>query len=211
MDVKAHIQQGPSLRHRPSGHAAHPHSCRHQRAISLFDMLVTLVVASTLTALAVPAFKQLMVRNRLTTQVNRLLADMHLARSEAIKRRENVVLCKSRDGQHCAEDAAWRDGWVIFVDPNSNHLADPDETVIRVQGAQSGVDTHLNASGGTQRNHYLGYHPDGMSGKRGTFTFCDPSSPDTARAIIIYWTGRARVSDKTDEGRTLTCPPSAGE
>ena len=69
--------------------------------------------------------------------------------------------------------------------------------------------TRLNASGGSHRNHYLGYRPDGLSGKRGTFTFCDPTAPHQARAIILYWTGRARVSDKTDDGHALICPDSA--
>jgi type IV fimbrial biogenesis protein FimT len=177
----------------------------HQRAFSLFDLLVTLAIAGTLTTLAAPAYKQLMLRTRLTAQTNQLLTDLHLARSEAIKRGQQVVLCKSRDGQHCLGDAAWHDGWVVFVDLNDNHRVDPDEIILRAQGAQR-VPTHLNASGGAQRNHYLGYRPDGMSGKRGTFTLCDPSAPQLARAIIIYWTGRARVSDKTDEGRALTCP-----
>ena len=207
MDATTHVPSGLSQQqHRSSGRAARPPGGQHQHAFSLFDLLVTLVVASTLTALAVPAFKQLTVRNRITTQVNRLLTDLHLARSEAIKRREHVVLCKSRDGRHCTEDAAWHDGWVVFVDPNDNHRVEPDETVMRVQGTQAGVETHLNASGGAQRNHYLGYRPDGMSGKRGTFTFCDSTAPSLARAIIVYWTGRARVSDKTDEGHALTCP-----
>lgn len=183
---------------------------RHpQRAFSLFELLITLVVASILTSLAVPAFKQLIVHTRLTTQVNGLLTDLHLARSEAIKRGQPVVLCKSQDGQYCTGDDAWHEGWVMFVDSNFNHLVDPDETIIRVQGAQSSLKTRLNASGGSHRNHYLGYRPDGMSGKRGTFTICDPSAPNQARAIILYWTGRARVSDKSDDGHALTCPDDA--
>lgn len=210
MDVKTHARRGIFQRHRPPHRTVHPPGHQRQRAFSLFDMLVTLVVVGTLTALAVPAFKQLTARTRLTTQVNQLLTELHLARSEAIKRGQHVVLCQSRDGQHCTGDAAWHDGWVIFVDPNDNHLVEPDETVIHVQGTQAGVVTHLNASGGAHRNHYLGYRPDGMSGKRGTFTFCDPTAPSLARAIIIYWTGRARVSDKTDEGHALTCPADDG-
>jgi type IV fimbrial biogenesis protein FimT len=211
MDVTTHARRGYSQAHRPLNHGAQPIGTSRQRAISLFDMLVTLVVAGTLTALAVPAFNQLTARTRITTQVNRLLTDLHLARSEAIKRGQQVVLCKSRNGRRCSEDGAWQHGWVVFVDGNLNHLAEPDESVIHVQDTQVGVETHLNASGsGAQRNHYLGFRPDGMSGKRGTFTFCDPTAPASARAIVIYWTGRARVSGKTAEGLPLTCPVDAG-
>lgn len=210
MDVTTHARRGYSQTHRPRGHGAQPMGTSRQRAVSLLDMLVTLAVAGTLTALAVPAFNQWTARTRITTQVNRLLTDLHLARSEAIKRGQPVVVCKSRDGRRCSGGGAWHHGWVVFVDSNHNHLMEPDESVLRVQGAQVGVETHLNASGsGALRNHYLGFRPDGMSGKRGTFTFCDPTAPALARSIIIYWTGRARVSGKTAEGLPLTCPVDA--
>ncbi len=212
MDITTHARRGIFQPQRPPHPAAHPPGRQRQRAFSLFDMLVTLVVAGTLTSLAVPAFKQLTVRTRLTTQVNQLLTELHLARSEAIKRGQHVVLCKSSDGQHCTGDAAWHDGWVVFADPNNNHLADPDETVIRVQGTQTGVQTRLNASGGDlRRNHYIGYRPDGYSGKGGTFTLCDPTTPGMARAIIIYWSGRARTSNKDAQQQALTCPDDTDE
>ena len=211
MDHKTQVRRGISQAHPPSGQPAYPPGHPRQRAVSLFDLLVTLVVAGSLTALAVPAFKQWTARTRITTQVNRLLTDLHLARSEAIKRGQPVVLCQSRNGRRCSEDGAWHHGWVVFVDTNYNHLAEPDESVIHVQGTQVSVETHLKASGsGALRNHYLGFRPDGMSGKRGTFTFCDPAAPALARAIIIYWTGRARVSGKTAEGEPLACPMDSG-
>ena len=211
MDVTTHARRrGYPPAHRPTHRGVQPGGLARQRAFSLFDLLVTLVVAASLTALAAPVFQQLTVRTRVTTQVNQLLTDLYLARSEAIKRGQPVVLCNSRDGLSCNADAAWHQGWVVFVDSNHNHRADPEESLIHVQGTQTGVETHLTASGGgTQRNHYFGFRADGMSGKSGTFTVCEPSAPSFARAIIIYWTGRARVSGKTAEGHPLSCPANS--
>ena len=212
MEITRHAPQSTSRQPHPPCHPIHPihpPRCRAQRAYSVFDLLVTLVISGTLSSLAVPAFKQMTTRARITTQVNHLLTDLHRARSEAITRGQPVVLCSSRDGQRCSGDATWHDGWVVFVDLNGNHRAEPDETVISVQGAEPGVKIQLNASGGELRNLYFGYRPDGLSGKNGTFTFCDPTAPGLARAIIIYRTGRARVSYKTAEGNRLACPVNA--
>lgn len=195
---------------RATSRAAHPSPNRRMRAFSLLDVLIVLALISLLGSLAVPAIKQLVGRMRLTTQVNGLLTHMHLARSEAVKRGQPVALCKSPNSRQCVPEAAWHDGWIVFVDPNNNHKMDAGETVIHVHGPQAGIQTRLNASGGGRRNDYFAYRPDGLSGKSGTFTLCDAASPGLARAIIVYRTGRARVSDKSADGaRPLSCPAAA--
>ena len=182
-----------------------------QRAYSLFDALTTLVVLSTLTTVAVPAVNHVITRTRVTTQVNELMTHLHLARSAAIKHGQRVLLCKSRNGNSCTGDSSWHEGWIVFVDQNDNHTVDGDEQIIRVQQALTGVTLQAKFSGGGPNiNNYVGYYPDGFSNKSGTFTFCVPDAPDKARAIIIYWTGRPRISPvSADEGKALPCPPTA--
>lgn len=193
--------------HNIVSHARSSSRIHGQRAYSLFDALVTLVVFSTLTTLAVPAISHVIMTTRVTTQVNEMLAHLHLARSEAIKRGQRVLLCKSRDGIGCTSDSLWHEGWIVFVDQNKNHKVDADEQIIRVQQALTGVTLQAGLSGGG--NNYLGYRPDGISGTNGTFTFCVPGAPDRARAIIVYWTGRPRISRISAEKSALACPPSA--
>ncbi len=202
MDAPAHN----IVSHRPTQPKRHG-----QRAYSLFDALTTLVVLSTLTTLAIPAVSQVIATTRVTTQVNELMTHLHLARSVAITRGQRVLLCKSRDGSRCTSGSLWHEGWIVFVDQNQNRIRDGDEEIIRVQQALTGVTLQARLSGsGSSAHNYLGYYPDGFSGKVGTFTFCVPDAPDRARAIIILGTGRPRISRvSAKKNEPLPCPPTA--
>ena len=178
-----------------------------QRAYSLFDALTTLAVLCAVATVAIPAVSHLVASTRVTTQVNELMTHLHLARSEAIKRGQRVLLCKSRDGSRCTSDSPWHEGWIVFVDQNDNHTVDGNEQIIRVQQALTGMTLQARLS--NSANNDLGYRPDGISGTNGTFTFCVPGAPDRARAIIVYWTGRPRISRISAEKSALACPPSA--
>ena len=175
--------------------------CR-QTGFSIHDLIVTSAVASVLTASAVGTvgFVQ---DARMTATVNQLMGDLSLTRSEALKRNTVVALCKSTDGKSCSKDEAWDNGWLIFTDNNKNRDVDADETVIRVQQP---LDGKLNLRyGETGTYYYLRYNPMGEVWPGATFSFCDSRGAKKAKAIIVFWTGRPRVSDKTSEGKPLSC------
>lgn len=165
------------------------------------DTLATLAVAGVVVGSGAPAMQNLMHEQRLTTQVNQLLGDLHLARSESIKRGVPVVLCKSSDGVACSTTADWQNGWLVFVDSDDDRVLDANESVVRVQQAL--------AAGTTLRYgtsyRYVYYKPDGAAWPNATFTFCDPRDAAYAKAIIISTAGRARVSSKSSSDGPLSC------
>lgn len=59
---------------------------------TLIELLVTIAVMSIIAAIAVPGFQNMMASNRLAADYNEILSGLNLARSEAIKRREDVQL-----------------------------------------------------------------------------------------------------------------------
>ena len=67
------------------------------------------------------------------------MADLRLARSEAVKRSAVVAVCASSDGQSCLATAGWREGWIVFVDRDGNRRVDAGEEVIRVQERLAGL------------------------------------------------------------------------
>ena len=183
-----------------------PRLPRHERAFSLYDLLVTLTVFSTVTAIAVPAFQQLTSSQRIASAVNTLITALHLARSEAIKRREEVVLCPSSDGRACrngsAGGTAWEDGYLLYIDRDGNHEFDTDETTVHLFGTSEGL--HIRS---TARRDHVTYQPNGMaSGTNLTFTICDKNGRSAPRAVIVSNTGRPRSSTRNSSGGALSCP-----
>ncbi len=169
----------------------------------MIQVLTTLAVAGVVAGTGAPAMQNLVLGQRLTTHVNQLFGDIHLARSEAIKRAAQVTLCKSGDGASCSTAANWQDGWIVFADPNGNETVDPGEPIIRVRQALEGGGTLRFGETGSYR--YVRYQPDGTAWPNATFTFCDGRGASGARAIIVSQGGRPRVSDKNSSDRALSC------
>lgn len=178
-----------------------PQPARRCVGYSMTDTLTTLALAGVVVGSGAPAMQNLMHEQRLTTQVNQLLGDLHLARSESIKRGVPVVLCKSGDGVTCSTTTDWQNGWLVFVDSDDDRVLDANEPIVRVQQAL--------AAGTTLRYgtsyRYVYYKPDGAAWPNATFTFRDPRDAAYAKAIIISTASRARVSSKSSSDGPLSC------
>ncbi len=170
-----------------------------QAGYSLYDLLITSTIAGVLTA-GTAGLSGLAQDTLLTASVNRLMGDLNFARSEAIKRHTTMVLCKSDNGSACSNKTAWREGWIVFTDDNNNHNVDTGETVVHLQQRLGGDMTLRYGS----LHEYVRYSPTSETWT-GTFTFCDGRGEKNAKAVIIYWTGRPRVSTKTSEDKPLHC------
>lgn len=172
---------------------------------STTEVLATLVVAGVVANSGVPAMQSLVYEQRLTTHVNQLFGDLHLARSEAIRRAGAVTVCKSSSGQTCSASANWREGWLLFADGNENGQLDAGETVIRSRQTLDGDTTLRFSAFGPGSGRYVTYLATGFAEQNGSFTFCDVRGPTAARAIVLNTTGRLRVSSTDSSGGALSC------
>jgi type IV fimbrial biogenesis protein FimT len=177
-----------------------------ERGFTLVEAMVVVCIAAVIASLAAPAFTEMMDAHRRISAVNRLVASLHLARSEAIKRNGRVVLCKSPDLAACAGKGGWDQGWIVFHDLNNNAQLDAGEWLLLQQGPLA---PGLHLSGNRPVASYVSYGAVGRarltSGafQAGAFTVC-PGNGTTAniRKVILSPTGRPR----TVAGVAADCP-----
>lgn len=106
---------------------------------TLLESLVVVALLAGLAALALPSMGNYLPRRQVQAAAEALVADLRLARSEAIKRALVVGVCASSDGVNCAATAAWVEGWLVFVDRDGNRRRDAGEELLRVQQGPSGL------------------------------------------------------------------------
>lgn len=177
-----------------------------QSGTTLLELMVVLAVAAILLAIGIPSFASLSTNSHLTSATNSMVASLHLARSEAIKRNSRTVLCPSASGTACAVSGGWQQGWLVFHDVNNNAALDAGEAVIL---SQRGMPDGFRLTGNSHVASYISYTPIGatrtLSGlyQVGTLTVCEASeSPVSARQIVISSTGRPR----TAKVKLASCP-----
>ena len=81
-----------------------------QFGVSLVELVVVIAVAAVLAGAVIPGFGVVVQRNALTTQVNGFLASLQLARSEAVRQRNTIVVQASDPAQVGNE---WGPGWSV--------------------------------------------------------------------------------------------------
>ncbi len=88
---------------------------QRQNAFTLIELMISMLVLLVLTAVAMPAFTDLLARNRLSGQANELLSVIQLARSEAIKQNQTIRLCKANaDLDDCSAASGSWSGWLVI-------------------------------------------------------------------------------------------------
>ncbi len=181
-------------------------ACLRPRAsgFTLYEMLLTLAISGVITTTAV-GLHGIVQETTLTTQVNEMMTHLALARSEAIKRGTEVVVCPSADGQQCQHAAEgntwWHAGFLIYVDSDGNGKRAADEPIIAVR---AGAGRRIEVKSSSARPKVI-YRPSGSAGGTDmTIAFCDQSRP-RSRYIVLSNVGRPRVSDSPPRNSKMKC------
>ncbi|MFT0182508.1 GspH/FimT family pseudopilin [Pseudomonas benzopyrenica] len=153
---------------------------RTQCGFTLIETLVAIAILAIVISIAAPSFTRMLQSNRAAVLSNELLGTLQIARSEALKRRTNVVLCRSTvGGSTCVNGTDWSSGWILMQ----------GTTVLRAWEPLSGA-TLVGPSAG------MTYQSNGLttqaSGAQATFTITTAST--CSRTIQVSTTGNATVS-----------------
>jgi type IV fimbrial biogenesis protein FimT len=180
---------------------------RKQFGYSLVELLTALLIMGILSAVAIPNTRDMIQNNRRVNQTNNLVYTMHVARSESIKRNQQITACPSRNGWNCDNDD-WSDGWVLFNDIDRDRAIDfgTNESVLLHMDGVDGIDILP----GTFTTRFT-YRPNGRivgnaaADNNGQFTFCDSRGDGEARVVTVATSGRPQISDMQADGSAPDC------
>ncbi len=170
------------------------------QGFTLFELLITLLLVTLISGIAIPSFSASLARQRQHVEINALFHAIHQARKESIMRRKVASLCPSDDGRRCAAGKDWSSGWILFEnkDRDSPPSVDPGEPVLVHHRVADRVQIHANRSAFTLRASFL-------RATNGTFVFCDENAEISPRALVVSYTGRPRVATHTTSRELYSC------
>ena len=93
-----------------------------QSGFTLVELMVLLAVVGVVSAIGIPSFRAMMVNSELVDTANSLRMSMKLARSEAVARGKNAIVCSSINigsagSATCSKlDGNWAKGWIVGID-----------------------------------------------------------------------------------------------
>ena len=178
------------------------------RGFTLLELLVTISVLGVIMALGLPSMRDFLVGNRLSSNVNGFIGLVNYARSEAIVRNQDVIICpKNTSTVACVSTStAWNTNDLqVFVDVDGDGDRGAGDILLKTQVAvdpdstQTGFDRSSNGA--------LIFGSAGFARTAQFFKIYTKSS-DTAyqarfgRTVCVSKVGRVRVTAYT----VTSCP-----
>jgi type IV fimbrial biogenesis protein FimT len=167
-----------------------------QQGFTLMEILVTISIASLLMTLGVPAMRNALENHRAFTLSREFVAMVAYTRSEAITRKQPVSFCAAADVNltNCASTGgfvagqSWNNGWLVFIDGDSDGIVDTGEEILKVQPPLSHNDifnsiqrvvTYDDAGFPTAGTGSFTVEPAGCSGTNGKLVTISPAGRPT--------------------------------
>ena len=171
-----------------------------ERGLSLVELLFGLGLAGVLLGVAVPSLGELLARSERAAINNELMASLALARSEALRKNADTVICPALPGgTGCRSDGAWHEGWMSFVDADRNGRFDAGESLIQLRGPLDGIRLDSGRSRSKVR-----FARNGMNrGSNLSIRLCQSGS--VSSAVVLNNAGRARLETQPGALKRLRC------
>jgi len=167
------------------------------------ELMITLGIVAIVLSTAVPSISSTIKNNRLTGELNSVVADIHYARSEAAKRDVRVILCRSENPNYnnptCSGDTkVWTSGYIVFADDGNNTNDDYDngvDTLLR-RGQAASAEVRLRTNWTWNRN--LEFNPNGSTNEGGVayMSICDDRGSDYGKQIMVARSGIPKMYSK---------------
>jgi len=173
-----------------------------QKGLTLLELLVTIIVFSIVTSIAVSSFQWLSERNAASTTRSHIDRAFSVARFTAVTERTVVTICPLDAANKCTND--WSLPTAVFRDPSSDlRLTHTSQLVRFITLAPRGQLSPSNSFHGARK--YFQYQADGgIRGTLGHFTWCPQSGNRTSAIHVrVNFGGRLVWSRDTNDNHIV--------
>lgn len=175
-------------------------SLRRCRGITLLDFLIALTVAGILFGVAIPGFRDAIVRTQATAARGALTTTLFDAQRDATVLGREIVICPATADQ-CAGGHDWSEGWLAFVDGDGDRRHGPGEAIVHREPPLPDTVRILGSVGRPR----IVYQPNGGSaGANATFVLCDRRGPGAALTLILS-NGAGLRTDRPSAAAAAAC------
>lgn len=112
---------------------------RTPKGFTLIEMMLVLALIAILAGIGIPAFRDMILNNRIVNTANNLLATLQLARSEAATQHRQITVCPSSNQTSCAGNSVWTPGAVVLQGANVVRLMPKAATDVTIASASNQV------------------------------------------------------------------------
>lgn len=182
---------------------------KHQHGFTILELMMTVAVGAILVTVGVPSFVNTIRNSEMTSATNTMVGALYAGRSEAVKRRARITLCRSTAGAAPQCDGAGPN-IAVFVNTANDLTIDTGSGDVVIQNLAWLPDTidvsssdlpngfSFNASGFTRAI--------GGGTVSGDLLFCGPRGDSGARVLTVAPTGRPMVRNHGDVTGADACP-----
>jgi len=131
---------------------------------SLQELMLSMAIFFMLAGFGVPGYIGFVRNGELSNSTTSLFSDIYYARSQAVKRKEKVTLCRSTDAMAdnpvCGGAGnTWSDGWIVFVnvDGAANQF-DGNDVLLKVGSPPS---DNVEIISNNNADQFIEYNTDG--------------------------------------------------
>ena len=165
---------------------------KNVRGFTLIEVMIVLAILGVIAVFAMPSITAVIQNNRITSETNRLVSNINMARSEATKRSTQITIARTS-----AANNTWEGGWSIYTDADAagNSIFAAGDTLLRVADAAS---TGITIRSDATANAWLSLRPNGTLNEGGTnsviYAICDSRGEAFGRLVTVNLIGRATSS-----------------
>lgn len=112
--------------------------CTRNTGFTAVELLMVIAIIAILATLAMPSFRNTLLRYRVNRVAEDITATLYFARSEAIRRGGHITVRKASTVGGCDADLGqeWSCGWSVFLDANDNGTLNAIDGDFVLQAAQ---------------------------------------------------------------------------